>query len=85
MFVDSRVPTPTGQSNGKSADPTQQSVWDSMHAPIRAPSARRDEPIRLPMTPRALRPQAYYRPQIPSPTPSNVSAAPTLGDDGWWS
>ena len=79
VFVDSRVPTPTLPLNGamKSASLPQQSVWDSMHAP----TARRD----IPVTPKAIRPGTFFRPPIPSPTPSNVSAAPTLGDDGWWS
>ncbi|THG97227.1 hypothetical protein EW026_g4730 [Hermanssonia centrifuga] len=87
VFVDSRVPTPVGQSNGnhhapsiRATSPPMPSVWNSIHAP----SARRDGPIRLPMTPKAAR-QDLLRRQIPSPTPSNVSAAPTLGDDGWWS
>ncbi|TFY56879.1 hypothetical protein EVJ58_g7367 [Rhodofomes roseus] len=56
----------------------QQSVWDSIHAPRRGTTM-------APATPQAKKPRGYYRPQIPSPTPSNVSAAPTLGDDGWWS
>lgn len=83
VFVDSRVPTPTGQTNDASRPqtPLGQSVWQSMHAP----APHHNEPIRLPMTPKAMRPLAYFRPQIPSPTPSNVSAAPTLGDDGWYS
>lgn len=87
-YGDSRVVTPSLQHNGshytppniRAASPPQPSVWDSIHAP----AARRDEPIRLPMTPKAVRPHQYYRPQIPSPTPSTVSVAPTLGDDGWW-
>ncbi|EIW86254.1 hypothetical protein CONPUDRAFT_114402 [Coniophora puteana RWD-64-598 SS2] len=37
--------------------------------------------------PHARRPYgaAFSRPPIASPTPSNVSATPTQGDDGWWS
>ncbi|KAH9921301.1 uncharacterized protein B0H18DRAFT_1121452 [Fomitopsis serialis] len=80
-----RSVTPTGQYMIKSepmrARPVtpQQSVWDSIHAP------RRGMPTTAPATPQAKKARGYYRPQIPSPTPSNVSAAPTLGDDGWWS
>lgn len=80
-YGDSRVVTPAAQLNGshyapssQAASPSQPSVWDSIHAPT----------ARQPMTPKAVRPHQYYRPQIPSPTPSNVSAAPTLGEDGWW-
>lgn len=84
IYGDSRVVTPSAQpnygSNIRAASPQQPSVWNSIHAP----TARRDEPIRLPVTPKAVRPHQYYRAQIPSPTPSNVSAAPTLGNDGWW-
>lgn len=87
VYGDSRVVTPAAHPNGshytpsiRAASPPQPSVWDSIHAP----SARRDDAIRLPMTPKGIRPHQYYRPQIPSPTPSNVSAAPTLGEDGWW-
>ncbi|KDQ54973.1 hypothetical protein JAAARDRAFT_356270 [Jaapia argillacea MUCL 33604] len=53
----------------------QGSVWDSMHAP------------RSYQTPRSSTPKTkppYYRPSVPSPTPSTVSLAPTLGNDGWW-
>ncbi|EKM60392.1 uncharacterized protein PHACADRAFT_82113 [Phanerochaete carnosa HHB-10118-sp] len=80
VYGDSRVVTPAAQHNGSHYAPNiqavspQQSVWDSIHAPT----------ARQPMTPKAVRPHSYYRPQIPSPTPSTVSAAPTLGDDGWW-
>lgn len=88
VYGDSRVVTPTAHMNGgsytpsiRASSPAQPSVWDSIHAP----NARREDPIRLPMTPKGVRSHSYYRPQIPSPTPSNVSAAPTLGEDGWWS
>jgi len=80
-----RSVTPTGQYMIKSEPmrprpvTPQQSVWDSIHAP------RRGMPTTAPVTPQAKKARGYYRPQIPSPTPSNVSAAPTLGDDGWWS
>lgn len=97
-----RAQTPTLQTNGartysqhshyaasiNRAPSPPPSVWDSMHAP----KARRNEPIRLPMTPKVggggagggRTQSSYFRDQAPSPTPSNVSAAPTLGDDGWW-
>lgn len=85
VFGDSRVNTPTPPANGahtpsiRPASPPQQSVWDSVHAP----RANRGI-IRAPVTPKAKKPHQRYYPRIPSPTPSNVSAAPTLGDDGWW-
>ena len=39
-----------------------------------------------PPTPKPRR-QIYnqYQRGAPSPTPSVVSAAPTMGEDGWWS
>ncbi|KAI0960912.1 hypothetical protein AcV7_000159 [Taiwanofungus camphoratus] len=86
IYAESRTGTPTAQFNGsrgpsvRVATPPQPSVWDSIHAP-----AGHESPMRLPMTPKAKRPPSYYNRQIPSPTPSNVSAAPTLGNDGWWS
>ncbi|EMD41412.1 hypothetical protein CERSUDRAFT_79057 [Gelatoporia subvermispora B] len=89
VWVDSRAATPTvPQQNGmrtpsvRASSPPVQGVWDSMHAPKNR--AQYQQPIRLPVTPRTKHASPYYRPQIPSPTPSNVSAAPTLGDDGWW-
>ncbi|OBZ79888.1 hypothetical protein A0H81_00129 [Grifola frondosa] len=89
IYGESRGSTPLSQYNGVRGSsnvqvltPPQPSVWDSIHAP----NARHENPIRIQMTPKAKRLtlNQYYRPQIPSPTPSNVSAAPTLGDDGWW-
>lgn len=81
VYGDSRVVTPSATHNGshytpsiQGISPAQPSVWDSIHAPT----------ARQPVTPKAVRAHSYYRPQIPSPTPSTVSAAPTLGDDGWW-
>jgi hypothetical protein len=78
-----RAMTPTAQTNGKyytpstrPSSPPQPSVWQSMHAP----TARKAESSRP-----SNRLQSNYRSQIPSPTPSTVSAAPTLGDDGWYS
>lgn len=82
VYGDHRATTPTAQPNGKYYNPSaraspspQPSVWSSMHAP----TARRG-PIQT-----LSRASSNYRSQIPSPTPSNVSAAPTLGDDGWYS
>lgn len=79
VYGPSRSATPVAV-NGRGAgamSPPQTSVWDSIHAP---------RPYRNggPMAAKA-KPSAYYRRQIPSPTPSTVSAAPTLGEDGWWS
>ncbi|RDB29315.1 hypothetical protein Hypma_015013 [Hypsizygus marmoreus] len=87
-------------STARSDTPPQASVWDSMHAPtssdsykqattsIHAPRGRYPHLGPGPATPKARRhlqePQ-YYRPEIPSPTLSVVSNAPTQGDDGWWS
>ncbi|OCH88965.1 hypothetical protein OBBRIDRAFT_819908 [Obba rivulosa] len=89
VYVDSRAATPTiPQQNGvrtpsvRAQSPPSQGVWDSMHAPKNRNQYQ--QPARLPVTPRGKLSSPYYRPQIPSPTPSNVSAAPTLGDDGWW-
>ncbi|KZT08936.1 uncharacterized protein LAESUDRAFT_647961 [Laetiporus sulphureus 93-53] len=79
VYGESRSGTPNAHLNGSHASITgkttpQPSVWDSIHAP------RPSGPISMPQ---AKRSSSYYR--SPSPTPSNVSAAPTLGDDGWWS
>lgn len=79
----------------------QPSVWDSMHAPstnghhrngqnkwesnpMHSPSGR--YPDIAPSTPKPRR-QVYnqYQRDAPSPTPSVVSAAPTMREDGWWS
>ncbi|THH32620.1 hypothetical protein EUX98_g1584 [Antrodiella citrinella] len=88
VFGDSRVNTPTPLSNGahaapniRPASPVQPSVWDSVHAPRSGRNM-----IRAPVTPKAKKPmhaQPFY-PRAASPTPSTASAAPTLGDDGWW-
>lgn len=84
IYNETRAVTPTAQYKPsrepvvRSATP-QQSVWDSIHAP-------RSTAASGPVTPQVnKKSHGYYRPQIPSPTPSNVSAAPTLGNDGWWS
>ncbi|KAH6917642.1 hypothetical protein BKA70DRAFT_1368012 [Coprinopsis sp. MPI-PUGE-AT-0042] len=87
----------TPPTNG--ASPTQPSVWDSRHAPssdrskygngvntsIHAPKSR--YPNLGPSTPknRPGYPTHFSRANAPSPSPSVVSAAPTLGDDGWYS
>ncbi|KAF8168344.1 hypothetical protein B0H34DRAFT_685136 [Crassisporium funariophilum] len=75
------------------------SVWDSMHAPAQTNGQSKwagspkthATPSRYsnitPSTPRA-QPSRYNSSSYvrgPSPTPSTVSAAPTVGDDGWWS
>ncbi|KAH9487164.1 hypothetical protein JR316_0001233 [Psilocybe cubensis] len=76
--------------------PSEPSVWDSMHAPtntnnqtkwstppMHTPSSRFAS--LAPSTPKAFpsRFSSQYA-RAPSPTPSTVSAAPTQGDDGWW-
>ncbi|KAG6919477.1 hypothetical protein DXG01_005736 [Tephrocybe rancida] len=88
MALSSTPPTGTG------------TVWDSMHAPktdaykyatpTQAPTVvapRSRYPGLGHSTSKPLRPQAQvYRPSAapPSPTPSNVSLAPTQREDGWW-
>ncbi|KDR84748.1 hypothetical protein GALMADRAFT_233069 [Galerina marginata CBS 339.88] len=74
----------------------QPSVWDSMHAPAAtngqskwaAPPPMHTPVSRYsnlaPTTPKQHRPSYNQYQRGPSPTPSNVSAAPTQGDDGWW-
>ncbi|CCL98342.1 uncharacterized protein FIBRA_00336 [Fibroporia radiculosa] len=84
VYAESRANTPTTKYNGvrgpaiRESTPPQPSVWDSIHAP------RPEDAINMPITPKTKRAPSYYARQIPSPTPSNVSVAPTLGDDGWW-
>ncbi|KAI0668722.1 hypothetical protein C8Q78DRAFT_979228 [Trametes maxima] len=78
VYNQSRAATPKAQVNGTTTDvrvatPPQPSVRDSIHAPWRQPA---------PLTAKGIRSNPYFR--APSPTPSTVSAAPTLGDDGWW-
>jgi hypothetical protein len=90
IYSQNHIKTPT--TNGRPASPAstvrtatppayQPSVRDSMHAPKRYPSN-----LGI-VTPQARRPHlaAYYQRSAPSPTPSVVSNAPTLGEDGWWS
>jgi len=79
-LIDSRTGTPILETNGRvSIIPS--SVWDSMHAPSDRNGA--SSGYQIPTTPRAH--SKFFRPSIPSPTPSNVSLAPTEGEDGWWS
>jgi hypothetical protein len=65
----SKTPTPRLRHSTNIDDVQKTSTWDSMHAP----ASRR--PLKTY--------QAMERPA--SPTPSAVSVAPTLQDDGWWS
>ena len=90
IYNQSRAGTPKAQHNGTTNDvravtPPQPSVRDSIHAPWRASSS-----LATPVTPKTrytaapqFRRNGSFR--APSPSPSVVSAAPTLGDDGWWS
>lgn len=96
VFGGDRSRTPVGRANGtqltRSDTPPQSSVWDSMHAP------KQQWHSNLGSTPSYVRraaPTSSYRPQsvastymaqsVPSPTPSTVSLAPTVDDEGWWS
>lgn len=62
------------------------STWDSMHAP-KAIKTSVYVPHTTPSTPAPRRHHvsSYVKNRAPSPTPSAASAAPTEGDDGWWS
>ena len=95
--VDRHLSPYTPGSNGVS--PSQSSVYESRHAPngysnggvnarIHAPKSRYPSHL-TPSTPMAKNrqgyPSHYSRANAPSPSPSVVSAAPTLGDDGWYS
>ncbi|KAK0506525.1 hypothetical protein EDD18DRAFT_1123768 [Armillaria luteobubalina] len=75
----SRSVTPNGHT------PPQPSVWDSIHAPKNgatySPSPR--YPTALSRGTPKRRSQMPLAP--PSPTPSTVSLAPTVDEDGWWS
>ncbi|KAF9480431.1 hypothetical protein BDN70DRAFT_912709 [Pholiota conissans] len=78
--------------NGNGHEP---SVWDSMHAPLSNNTskwAQTQASVRTPISryaslaPATPKASVYVpHPRGPSPTPSTVSAAPTQGDDGWWS
>ncbi|KAI9436935.1 hypothetical protein H4582DRAFT_366964 [Lactarius indigo] len=94
----SRAATPTaagtGSVNGRRADtPPQTSVYDSIHAPLNrkaVATAAAATPRRSVFAAAASRydwspavASAAAR-RVASPTPSVVSVAPTLGDDGWY-
>ncbi|PBL01426.1 hypothetical protein ARMGADRAFT_1160623 [Armillaria gallica] len=75
----SRSVTPNGHT------PPKPSVWDSIHAPKSNGAAYSPSP----RYPAALsRGTPKRRSQVPlappSPTPSTVSLAPTVDEDGWW-
>lgn len=84
IYNQSRAGTPKAQYNGTTNDvrvvtPPQPSVRDSIHAPWR-------QSMPAPVTPKSRYTPNYRRDfRAPSPSPSAVSAAPTLGNDGWWS
>ncbi|KAH9171750.1 hypothetical protein EDB89DRAFT_2114402 [Lactarius sanguifluus] len=92
----SRAATPTAASvsvNGRRADtPPQTSVYDSIHAPLnRKAVAAAATPRRSVFAASASRydwspatAASAARRVASSPTPSVVSVAPTLGDDGWY-
>jgi hypothetical protein len=77
VYANSRSATPVGF---RASTPQEASVWDSMHAPRRHPN------VGVATPPSNPRPVSRARPSFraPSPTPSVVSNAPTLGNDGWW-
>ncbi|PIL29954.1 hypothetical protein GSI_07865 [Ganoderma sinense ZZ0214-1] len=84
VYNHSRAGTPKAQYNGTTNDvrvvtPPQPSVRDSIHAPWRQST------LATPVTPKSRYPSQYKNFRAPSPTPSVVSVAPTLGEDGWWS
>ncbi|KAI0735960.1 hypothetical protein C8Q76DRAFT_668735 [Earliella scabrosa] len=83
IYNQSRAGTPKAPHNGTTNDvrvvtPPQPSVRDSIHAPWRQPT------MPAPVTPKSRYTPTYRGFRAPSPTPSVVSAAPTLGEDGWW-
>ena len=87
VYNEPRAGTPKAQHNGTTNDvrvvtPPQPSVRDSIHAPWRQGSS-----LATPVTPKSRYTAPQFRSSFraPSPSPSVVSAAPTLGDDGWWS
>ncbi|KAF8624885.1 hypothetical protein AX15_005753 [Amanita polypyramis BW_CC] len=96
---DMRSPTPShhlrpiSQASFNSGTPPSGSVWNSMHAPRQpypisgwSSGQLKKYPYLGPSTPREQQnAHQYYRAAAPSPTPSTVSAAPTQGEDGWWS
>ncbi|KAH8981991.1 hypothetical protein EDB86DRAFT_3106937 [Lactarius hatsudake] len=90
----SRAATPTAASagvNGRRADtPPQTSVYDSIHAPLNRKAVAVATPRRSVFAAAASRydwspaAAASAARRVASPTPSVVSVAPTLGDDGWY-
>ncbi|PFH50734.1 hypothetical protein AMATHDRAFT_40648 [Amanita thiersii Skay4041] len=85
------MPASQASSTGSGTPPG--SVWDSIHAPKQpypTPSwssyQQKRYPHLGPSTPKGRSNTShYYRPTVPSPTPSTVSLTPTQGEDGWWS
>ncbi|KAF8895024.1 hypothetical protein CPB84DRAFT_1848362 [Gymnopilus junonius] len=87
----------SAHSTASAQSASHPSVWDSMHAPastnsqVKWTSPPMHTPISRyshlgPSTPKPQRMSSHYQHQRgPSPTPSTVSAAPTQGNDGWWS
>lgn len=81
-------------TDGSATPPAEKSVWDSVHAPKASepyqPSYQAKTPARrypnLGVTAaKSARPTYPSYRRAASPTPSVVSVAPTLGDDGWYS
>ncbi|KAI9451537.1 hypothetical protein F5148DRAFT_1290056 [Russula earlei] len=70
----SRSATPTKTVEARI---TKTSVWDSMHAPMVV--GKRQGSL-----PRGRFVKRDWPSRVASPTPSVVSVAPTLGEDGWW-
>ncbi|KAF4572487.1 hypothetical protein EYR36_006993 [Pleurotus pulmonarius] len=101
VYGENRATTPNlrttsqARSNDSDTPPNQKSVWDSMHAPATyngySASIYSPVPSRYPAigngTPRGRPNQTSQlsRASVASPTPSIVSQAPTLGEDGWYS
>ncbi|KAJ4485458.1 hypothetical protein J3R30DRAFT_1361201 [Lentinula aciculospora] len=95
VFIDRSV-TPNGRpSSIRSMTPPHNStsVWDSIHAPSatstqnglhgikNAPLGRYSQTLSR----GSSRPPLQYPTSIASPTPSTVSLAPTVDEEGWWS
>ncbi|KAJ3902176.1 hypothetical protein F5879DRAFT_924044 [Lentinula edodes] len=99
VFIDRSI-TPNGRSpsTGSITPPhNSTSVWDSIHAPSATPARNGHSGIkntvyapsgRYPQTlsrGHSRPPLQYARSSIASPTPSTVSLAPTVDEEGWWS
>ncbi|KAJ3767389.1 hypothetical protein FB446DRAFT_675383 [Lentinula raphanica] len=95
-----RSVTPNGRSpsTGSITPPNNTtSVWDSIHAPSAAPTNNgrfgTKPTVHAPAGryPQSLsrgasrHPLQYSRASVASPTPSTVSLAPTVDEEGWWS